>query len=216
MKTTKVMVVIESRFMGDIFTEILEDEMDISVTGYATTISQALNIVRDEDPDMALVSIHLPNALDLIRTLKEIAPAIKVLVLGLADDKNQVLRCVEGGAAGYILQDSSVHDLIESIRLAQRREARISTNVAAALFERVTKMSKYFGRIDERRFEENPLTGRETEVLDFVCQGFTNQEIASQMILEVGTVKNHVHNILKKLNVASREEAATYLAYMRR
>jgi DNA-binding NarL/FixJ family response regulator len=165
---------------------------------------------------MALVSIHLPNALDLIRTLKEIAPAIKVLVLGLADDKNQVLRCVEGGAAGYILQDSSVHDLIESIRLAQRREARISTNVAAALFERVTKMSKYFGRIDERRFEENPLTGRETEVLDFVCQGFTNQEIASQMILEVGTVKNHVHNILKKLNVASREEAATYLAYMRR
>ena len=216
MKTTKVMVVIESRFMGDIFAEILEDEVAISVTGCAATFSQALNIVRDHETDVALVSIHLPNALELIRTIKEITPAIKVLVLGLSDDKNQVLRSVEAGAAGYILQDSSVQDLIESVHMAQRKEARISTNVAAALLERVSKMSKFFGRIDERLFEENPLTGRETEVLNFVCQGFSNREIASQMILEVGTVKNHVHNILKKLNVTSREEAARYLAVMKK
>lgn len=78
MKTTKVMVVIESRFMGDIFAEILEYEVDISVTGCADTISQALNIVRDHETDVALVSIHLPNALELIRTIKEIPPAIKV------------------------------------------------------------------------------------------------------------------------------------------
>lgn len=216
MKTTKVMIVIESRFMGDIFAEILEDEVAISVTGCAATFSQALNIVRDHETDVALVSIHLPNALELIQTIKEITPAIKVLVLGLSDDKNQVLRCIEAGAAGYILQDSSVQDLIESVHMAQRKEARISTNVAAALLERVSKMSKFFGRIDERLFEENPLTGRETEVLNFVCQGFSNREIASQMILEVGTVKNHVHNILKKLNVTSREEAARYLAVMKK
>jgi len=216
MNTTKVLVVIESRFMGDIFTDILEDEIDISVTGCAITISQALSIVRDHETDVALVSIHLPNALELIRMMKEIIPAIKVLALGLSDDKNQVLRCVEAGAAGYIIQDSSVHDLIEAVRMAQREEARVSTNVAAALLERISKMSKFFGRIDESLFEENPLTRRETEILDFVCQGFSNREIASQMILEVGTVKNHVHNILKKLNVASRKEAAIYLAYMKR
>jgi len=126
------------------------------------------------------------------------------------------LLFVEAGAAGYILQDSSVHDLIEAIRLAQKKEARVSTNVAAALLERISKMSRFFVHIEERHFEENPLTRRETEVLDFVCQGFTNQEIASHMILEVGTVKNHVHNILKKLNVTSRKEAATFQAFMRR
>lgn len=216
MNTINVLIAIESQFMGDVFTDILEDEIDISVAGCATTLSQALGVIRDHEPDVVLVSIHLPDALELIRTIKKIAPFIKVLALGLLENKNQVLTCVEAGAAGYILQDSSVHDLIEALRMVQREEARVSTNIAAVLLERVSKMSKKIGRIDERHFEENPLTGRETEVLDFVCQGFTNQEIASQLALEVGTIKNHVHNILKKLNVANRGEAATYLAYIKR
>jgi len=216
MKTTKVLVVIESRFMGDVFADILEDESNISVDGCATTIFQALNIVRNLETDVVLVSIQLPSALELIRAIREIAPSVKVLALGLSNDKNQVLKCVEAGVAGYILQDSTVDELLETIRMAQRQEAHVSTNVAAALFGRISKMSKFLGRIDDSLFEEDPLSRRESEVLDFVCQGLTNQEIASHLVLEVGTVKNHVHNILKKLNVTSREEAATYQALMKR
>jgi DNA-binding NarL/FixJ family response regulator len=127
-----------------------------------------------------------------------------------------VLKYVEAGAAGYILKDSSVADLVEAVHLAQRGEAQISTKVAAAILERLSKMTRIFSRVDTFILEDNRLTQRELEVLGFISKGFTNQEIASQLIVEVGTVKNHVHSIIKKLNVSNREEAATYLAFMKR
>ena len=214
----KVLIVIESRFMGDIITEILEEEPDITVVGCASNIDQALKIIREKDVDVALVSIQLTNetALQLTSMIMEIAPAIKVLVLGLTDNKHHVLKYVEAGAAGYILQDSSVSDLIESVRLAQRGEAKVSTKVAAAILERLSQMTKVFSRVDNLILEDNRLTQRELEVLGFISQGFTNQEIASQLVVEVGTVKNHVHSIIKKLNVNNREEAATYMVFMKR
>lgn len=218
MSQSKVLIVIESRFMGDIFTEVLEEEPDISVVGCATTKEQALRIIREHEVDVALVSIQLTNesALELTSTIMDIAPSVKVLVLGLTDNKHHVIRYVEAGAAGYILQDSSVDELVEAIRLARRGEAKISTKVAAAILERLSKMTKIFSSVDTFVLEDNKLTQRELEVLGFISQGLTNQEIASQLVVEVGTVKNHVHSIIKKLNVNNREEAATYLAFIKR
>lgn len=218
MLQSKVLIVIESRFMGDIFTEVLEEEPDITVVGCASNREQALKIIRENDVDVALVSIHLSNesALELTSTLVDSAPSIKVLVLGLTDNKHHVLKYVEAGAAGYILQDSSVSDLVEAVRLAQRGEAQISTKVAAAILERLSKMTKIFSRVDTLVLEDNRLTQRELEVLGFISQGLSNQEIASHLVVEVGTVKNHVHSIIKKLNVSNREEAATYLAFIKR
>ena len=214
----KVMIVTESRFMGDIFSEVLNDEPDITVVGCAFTKDQALNMIREGDVDVALISIQLSNesALELTSMIAEMAPSTKVLILGLTDNKHHVLKYVEAGAAGYILQDSSVGDLIEAVRLARRGEAQISTKVAAAILERLSKMTKIFSRVDTFILEDNKLTQRELEVLGFIGQGFTNQEIASQLVVEVGTVKNHVHSIIKKLNVSNREEAATCLALMKR
>lgn len=204
--------------MGDIFTEVLDEEPDITVIGSASSKEQALEIIRENELDVALVSIQLSNesALELIRTILEFAPSIKVLVLGLTDNKHLVLKYVEAGAAGYILQDSSVSDLIEAVRLAQRGEARVSTKVAAAILERLSKMTKVFSRVNSDVLEDNQLTQRELEVLGYISQGFTNHEIASHLFVEVGTVKNHVHSIIKKLNVSNREEAASYLAFIKR
>jgi DNA-binding NarL/FixJ family response regulator len=218
MLQSKVLVVIESRFMGDIFTEILEEEPDITVVGCASSVEQALRIIQEKVVDVALVSIQLSNesALELTSTIVDSKPSIKVLVLGLTDNKHHVLKYVEAGAAGYILQDSSVANLIEAVRLAQRGEAQISTKVAAAILERLSKMTRVFSRVDTNVLEGNRLTQRELEVLSFISQGLTNQEIASHLVVEVGTVKNHVHSIIKKLNVSNREEAATYLAFIKR
>lgn len=204
--------------MGDIFTEVLEEEPDITVVGYASSREKALEIIQEKDIDVALVSIQLLNesALELTKTILDFAPSIKVLVLGLTDNKHHVLKYVEAGAAGYILQDSSVSDLVEAVHLAQRGEARVSTKVAAAILERLSKMTKVFSRVDTVALEDNRLTQRELEVLGFISQGLTNQEIASNLFVEVGTVKNHVHSIIKKLNVSNREEAATYLAFIKR
>ncbi len=218
MLQSKVLIVIESRFMGDIFTEVLDEEPDIAVVGCASSKEGALEIIRQNDVDVALVSIQLSNesALELTSTIMDVAPTTKVLVLGLTDNKHHVLKYVEAGAAGYILQDSSVSDLVEAVRLAQRGEARVSTKVAAAILERLSQMTKVFSRVDTFVLEDNRLTQRELEVLGFISQGLTNQEIASHLFVEVGTVKNHVHSIIKKLNVSNREEAATYLAFIKR
>jgi len=218
MLQSKVLIVIESRFMGDIFTEVLDEEPDIVVVGCASSKEGALEILRKNDVDVALVSIQLSNesALELTSTIMDVAPTTKVLVLGLTDNKHHVLKYVEAGAAGYILQDSSVSDLVEAVRLAQRGEARVSTKVAAAILERLSQMTKVFSRVDTFVLEDNRLTQRELEVLGFISQGLTNQEIASHLFAEVGTVKNHVHSIIKKLNVSNREEAATYLAFIKR
>ena len=218
MELSKVIIVIESRFMGDIFTEILDEEDDITVVGCASNTSEALKLIRENDVDVALVSIQFSNenALELTRIIVDTAPGVKVLVLGLSDNKHHVLKYVEAGAAGYILQDSSVQDLFQAVRLAQRGEAQISTKVAAAILERLSKMTKVFSRVDTLVLDDNRLTQREMEVLGFISQGLSNQEIASHLVVEVGTVKNHVHSIIKKLNVNNREEAATYLAFMKR
>lgn len=218
MNPTRILIAIESRFMGDIFTEVLSDEPNIIVVGCAYTMENALDIIREYEVDVALVSIQLPerSALKLTRMISDIAPSIKVLVLGLTDNKNHVLKYIEAGAAGYILRDSSVSDLVEAVHLAQRGEAQVSTKVAAAILNRLSKMTRMFARVDNNILEDNNLTQREMEVLDFVSRGLSNQEIASQLVVEVGTVKNHVHNIIKKLNVSNREEAATYLAFIKR
>jgi DNA-binding NarL/FixJ family response regulator len=218
MLQSKVLIVIESRFMGDIFTEVLEEEPGITVVGCTSSMEQALKVIREKEVDVALISIQLSNesALELTRTIMDVAPTVKVLVLGLTDNKHHVLKFVEAGAAGYILQDSSVSDLIEAVRLAQKGQAQVSTKIAAAILERLSKMTKVFSRVDTFILEDNRLTQRELEVLGFISQGFTNQEIASHLVVEIGTVKNHVHSIIKKLNVNNREEAATYLAFIKR
>lgn len=213
----KVLIVNESRFMGDIFSEILLEEPDFRVVGCATLLGDAIKILQECHLDVVLVSHQLPErgALQLTRLAKDIAPEVRVLVVGLSDNKYQVLPYVEAGAAGYILQDSSVDEMLETVRLARRKEAQISSDVAGELLKRLSKMTKLFTKVDGK-FEDYQLTRREVQVLGFIGQGFTNREIASQLVLEVGTVKNHVHNILKKLNVTTREEAATYLGYMKR
>ena len=137
-----------------------------------------------------------------------------MLALGLADDTDDVLKYIEAGASGYILKDSSLLDLIEIIRSTQKGEAQVSAKMAAAMVERLSSLAKMFSIPGTNFTDDVHLTPREREVLECIGQGFTNQEIASTLLVELGTVKNHVHSILEKLNVSNRDEAASYLAFM--
>ncbi len=218
MAVIKVLIVIEVRLMGNIFAAALEDETDVSVAGCASTMEEALQIVREKEIDVVLISVKLPNqgALELSRAIMDITPSTKVLALGLSDEKEDVLRYLEAGAAGYILQDSSMNELIETLRLTKRGEAQVSTKVAGAILERLASLSRVFARVENTIAEDARLTPRELEVLEFIGEGLTNQEIAERLFVEVGTVKNHVHSILEKLNVSNRQEAATYLAFIKK
>jgi DNA-binding NarL/FixJ family response regulator len=205
----RVLLVNEIRLICNVIAATLEDESDIKVVGSATTPEQTLTLAPA--CDVALISTRLPDngALELTRAITETCPAVKVLALGLAESEAEILQYVEAGAFGYVLKDDSVDELLRNIRAAYNNEALVSPEIAGALMSRVTELAQLFteaATIPE--FVE--LTPREREVLKLVSRDLSNQEIADHLVIEVGTVKNHVHSILQKLNVSSREDAAAY------
>jgi DNA-binding NarL/FixJ family response regulator len=219
MNPIKVLLVIEVRLIANLFASVLEDESDIEIVGFVFTLEEALGFLERRLVDVALVSAGLPNqdALKLTRTIMESLPSTKVLVLGLSEEnQHDTLRYIEAGAAGYILKDSSLKELIDVIRLAKRGEAQVSTRMAGAMMERLFRLARVFSAVENRMDGDVRLTSRELEVLEFISEGLTNQEIAARLVVEIGTVKNHVHRILEKLNVSSRQEAASYLAFIKR
>jgi two-component system NarL family response regulator len=215
----KILLVIEVRLIADIFASALEDEPNIEIAGSASTMEGALQFLQEQKADVALVSVGLPNqdALKLTRTIMETAPSMKVLALGLSEENHHdTLRYIEAGAAGYILKNSSLKELMEVIRLAQKGEAQVSTRMAGAMMERLFRLARIFSAVENKIDGDVRLTSRELEVLQFISEGLTNQEIAARLVVEVGTVKNHVHRILEKLSVSSRQEAASYLAFIKK
>lgn len=217
MDPIKVLLVIEVPLIGNIFASVLEDELDIRVIATVASAQEALDFLQEVD--IAIVSIGLPDqgALPLTRNIVDQAPSMKVLVLGLSDeDKNSALHYIEAGASGYIRKDSSLKEFIEVIRLAHKGEAQVSPKIAGAMIQRLSTLARMFSAVEHRMDKNVRLTSRELQVLQFIGEGLTNQEIASRLVLEVGTVKNHVHSILEKLNVSNRGEAASYLAFIKR
>ena len=219
MNPIKVLLVVEAPLIGSIFASVLEEEPDIQVAGRVATVEDAIEFIQEREMDVALISVGLPDrgALTLTRTLVDHTPAIRVLVLGLLEeDRDNTLLYIEAGAAGYIRKDSSLKEFIEIIRLAHRGEAQVSTRIAGAMMERLSNLARMFAAVENKMDKDAQLTSREFEVLQCIGQGLTNQQIAARLVVEVGTVKNHVHNILEKLNVSSRNEAASYLAFIKR
>jgi DNA-binding NarL/FixJ family response regulator len=213
-----LLLVNETRLMGNVIAAALEDEPDIHVIACVTNMDDAMQIVREKEVDVALVSTRLPDqgALKLTSAITELTPSTKVLALGLTEEKQRVLRYVEAGATGYILKDDSLEDMIETVRAAQDGKVFVSPQIAAALMERLSVLAHMFSGIENSVSDTAGLTSRELEVLQLIGNGLTNQRIAEQLVIEVGTVKNHVHNILDKLNVSSRGEAAAYLAFIKK
>jgi len=219
MNPIKVLLVIEVRLIANLFASVLEDEPGMEIAGVVSTVEDATEFLQRQPVDVALVSADLPDhqALKFTQSTMECSSSTKVVVLGLSEEnQHDALRYIEAGAAGYILKDSSLKELIDVIRLAQKGEAQVSTRMAGAMMERLFRLARVFSAVENKIDSDVRLTSRELEVLQFISEGLTNQEIASRLVVEVGTVKNHVHRILEKLNVSSRQEAASYLAFIKK
>ncbi len=213
-----ILLVSESGLIGNVIRAALEDEPDLKVVASVTNIEQALQVVQNQMIDVALVSTHLPDqgALKLTGAITQLAPSTKVLALGLTEEKTYVLRYVEAGASGYVLKDHSLEDLVETVRAAQDGKVFVSPQIAAAVMERLSSLARMFSDIENNVDDITGLTSREVEVLELIGKGFTNQQIAEELVIEIGTVKNHVHSILEKLKVRTRNEAAAYLAFIKK
>ena len=212
----RVLLVHEIRLMCTVMAVVLNQEPDIEVVGLATNLDDALPLAGQSD--IVLVRSTLPDesALYFTRTIVKSNPTAKVVIVGLAESEAAILPYIEAGASAYVLAEDSVEKLIDTIRSACRGEVRLSPEIATALITRVAELAELAraggGTLFPPPDTPPDLTPREREVLELIAQSRTNPEIAERLNIELGTVKNHVHNILRKLNVSSRAEAGAYLS----
>jgi DNA-binding NarL/FixJ family response regulator len=212
---TRVFLVSDTLLVCNMLASLLDDEPDMEVVGSATTVEDAL--YKDWDCDVILVSASLPDdgTLSLTENVTAEDPDTKIIVLGMTHAKSQILQYIEAGADGYVLKDHSVDELLKRVRMAQEDKAIVSPKVASAMMDRLTEWARLFSEVDAVIDEPANLTPREREILELIGEGFSNQEIADHLVVEVGTVKNHVHSILQKLGLDSRQKAAAYLALIK-
>ncbi|MBN2385676.1 MAG: response regulator transcription factor [Anaerolineales bacterium] len=205
-----ILVVHEYELMCHIISAVFDDEDDIHVAGSATDLKNAIRQIKRGNIDIVLVSTRLPDqgALKLTKKLLKEEPEVKIIALGISENKGHILQFVEAGVNGYVLHENSLDDLIETIHAVHADRAFVSPEIASALIERVSQLTQAFEQIGVNVPETIDLTNRELEVLELLNQDLSNKEIADRLVIEVGTVKNHVHNILGKLGVNTREDAA--------
>lgn len=209
----RVLVVHQAKLIANIIASVLAEEPDIYLVGTAVTPEEALGKLERSNCNMVLAAATLPDggALTLTEAVTAVYPHINVLIIGVPKSESVILQYVMAGASGYVLQDVPVEQLLENVRAAHNDEALVSPTIAAALMRQVSELAQVSAQYNLDPQAIASLTPREKDVLNLLGQGMTNQEISEQLVIEVGTVKNHVHNILKKLDVSSREEAASYL-----
>lgn len=212
-----VLIVDEVRLTGDALAEVLAEQPDIEVINISTNVSTALSHIQDCDLMLVNASLSQDGAYQLTQMVANHTEANhnnlgpRVLIVGLAESKQTIVRYIEAGAMGYVHRGADIDELLDTVRNVHKGRAQVAPDVAAALMARVAELAGWFDEIVSGPAKTSDLTPREREVLELIGQDFTNREIADQLVVEVGTVKNHVHNILSKLEVSSRHEAALYL-----
>ncbi|MCB8987804.1 MAG: response regulator transcription factor [Ardenticatenaceae bacterium] len=190
----------------------MDREEDVYVVGCATSAEELRFLLPHGNVVLLGLEFDDATTLDILPEIHLTYPDIKAIILGVNDSLPSILPYIEAGACGYILQEESTDKMVEKLVAAHEDRAIISPAVAAALMERISElasqeMSASVAGARETQFGE--LTSRQQEVLELITKGYTNRDIATELVIECGTVKNHVHNILKKLEVSSRQEAAT-------
>jgi DNA-binding NarL/FixJ family response regulator len=203
----RVFIADDNRLLREGLASMLDEVINVTIVGMASSGSEALDQIKQLVPDVALVDIGMPDkdGLDVTQTLHKELPNVKVIILGMPDLTDEIMTCIEAGAQGYVLKEASFDYLVESIRSVHRGESFCSPLMAASLFSRIAELSRE--RIPESSVK---LTPREVEVISKIAKGLSNKEIAVQLFIEEQTVKNHIHNILDKLQLHNRLEAVQY------
>jgi DNA-binding NarL/FixJ family response regulator len=187
----------------------LLEEQGVRVVGEADNGRSALQLVSELAPDVVIMDLKMPGltGVEATREVSSIAPRTRVVVLTISDDDDDVMDAVMAGACGYLLKDSSIDHLIEGVRAAAGGDSLISPQIAAKVLQRLRAQTA-----DEAaaRAIQTELSERELDVLRLIASGKDNAEIARQLYISPKTVKNHISNILMKLQIENRIQAAVY------
>ena len=187
----------------------LLEEQGVNVVGEAPNGQTAIRLASELAPDVIIMDLNMPGltGVETTRKLAGVAPLTRVVVLTISADDDDVMDAVMAGACGYLLKDSSIQELILGIRAAASGESLISPQIAAKVLRRLRSQSSSVDAAETIRAE---LSDREIEVLKLIANGKDNAQIARELFISPKTVKNHISNILMKLQIENRIQAAVY------
>jgi DNA-binding NarL/FixJ family response regulator len=188
---------------------LVSAEDDIDVVGEASDGDEAAELAASTVPDVVLMDVRMPkrSGIEACRTIKQLAPSAKIIMLTVSDEEGDLYDAIKNGASGYLLKDASIDQVAQAIRVVADGQSLISPSMAAKLLEEFKTISTVGSKPDVIMPK---LTDRELEVLNLVAHGLNNREIARDLYISENTVKNHVRNILEKLQLHSRMEAVMY------
>jgi DNA-binding NarL/FixJ family response regulator len=208
--STRLAIVDDHDLAREGLVDMLTDEPDMEVVGEAVNGREALLLCSRLGPELVLMDVRMPemDGLAATREIKQRYPKVSVLMVTMHENPDYLLEALKAGAAGYVLKDAPQHEIATAVRQVRQGESPLDPALAARLLRRLAAEGEERGRARGRSpsYVES-LTPREREVLELMKLGYTNGQIARELVISLGTAKNHVEHIIAKLGVSDRTQA---------
>ena len=212
---TRLAIVDDHELTRESLQNMLSDEPDIEIVGEAANGRQALSLCSRFTLDLILMDVRMPvmDGLAATKQVKQRYPEISVMMLTMHENPDYLLGALKAGAAGYVLKDAPHEEIVEAVRRVRNGESPLDPELAARLLRRLARegeVRRGTGGPNAASNAVGPLTPRELEVLGLMKLGRTNREIAGDLVISLGTAKNHVEHIISKLGVSDRTMAVVH------
>jgi len=210
MKKIRVLLVDDHALFREGLAAVISSQPNMEVVGNANDGLEAVIKAQELKPDLILMDVQMTtmDGLESTRQIKQILPDTTIVVLTVRDDDEKLFEALKSGAQGYLLKDIRSHKMLEMLQSAINGEAAITPSLAGRVLAEFRRMSLNQSGGSNADHEDNSLTERELEVLSLVAKGASDKEVAEKLFVSLNTVKTHIRNILSKLRVNSRKEAA--------
>jgi len=209
----RILIADDHPIVRDGLRKLLSLEDDFEVVGEANDGREVLELVQDQEPDILLLDLRMPNldGLATLQAMQQTGKHTKTIILTASEDKNEFVQAMKLGCSGIVLKQTAPELIVKSIRKVYAGEIWLDSHTTAAVMRQfATAADAPINGGSARARERSPLSQREREIVQLVAQGYKNKEMAEKMFISEQTVKNHLHNIFDKLGVSDRLELALY------
>ncbi len=210
-ETVKLLIVDDQVLFREALTTLLSVHDEFIVAGEAGDGKEALRMIELTSPDVVLMDLRMPvmDGVEATKKIHDLYPTVKVIILTTFDDNDDVINALKSGAVGYLMKDVTSEKLFEAVKSAYRGEYFLQPSITAKVVSELSRIPNNEHKKEDALHPDmiEPLSPREMEILHLVARGMNNKEIAGQLVITEGTVKNHLSNILGKLSARDRMQA---------